>query len=196
MAGPDAFRVPRQERGQRRRDAIATTAAELLVESGFAAVTHRAVARRCGVPLGSTTYYFGSRDDLLAAGTQLLVDRWITHAADVADRTRPAERYDPRLAARVLVRALLPATDRDALLAHYEQLVGAVRQPAVADVIRAARPRLLATLGGLIARVRCPDWIGPDHVLAVVDGAVVSALSEGRPDVSAYAEALLADALE
>lgn len=40
-------------------------------ERGIAAVTHRTVAERAGVPLGSTTYYFTSIDDLLAQAIRL-----------------------------------------------------------------------------------------------------------------------------
>lgn len=191
-------RTPRQERGQRRQEAIAAAAAELLVESGYGAVTHRSVAHRCGVPLGSTTYYFGSLDDLRAAAVGLLVDQWIEHGNALAAELdpAPARRPNVEVAARMLVRAVLPDTTPDGLLAQYELLIGAVRQPVVAAVLRGARPRLTGMLAELIARLGCADWITPDLVLAVVDGAVVSALSEGRDDVMEYAVGLLVTALE
>src|ERR1051325_8173356 len=52
-------------KGERRRYALVSAAAELLCEGGFDAVRHRAVARRAGLPLASTTYYFSSLDDLI-----------------------------------------------------------------------------------------------------------------------------------
>ena len=33
---------------------------------------HRAVARRAGLPLASTTYYFSSLDDLIAAAVEFI----------------------------------------------------------------------------------------------------------------------------
>ncbi|MFZ3306325.1 MAG: TetR family transcriptional regulator, partial [Mycobacterium sp.] len=54
-------------KGERRRYALVSAAAELLCEGGFEAVRHRAVARRAGLPLASTTYYFSSLDDLIAS---------------------------------------------------------------------------------------------------------------------------------
>ena len=54
-------------KGERRRYALVNAAAELLREGGFEAVRHRAVARRAGLPLASTTYYFSSLDDLIAS---------------------------------------------------------------------------------------------------------------------------------
>src|SRR3979409_2730689 len=52
-------------KGERRRYALVSAAADLLCEGGFDAVRHRAVARRAGLPLASTTYYFSSLDDLV-----------------------------------------------------------------------------------------------------------------------------------
>ena len=52
-------------KGERRRYALVSAAADLLCEGGFDAVRHRAVARRAGLPLASTTYYFSSLDDLI-----------------------------------------------------------------------------------------------------------------------------------
>ena len=54
-------------KGERRRYALVSAAADLLCEGGFEAVRHRAVARRAGLPLASTTYYFSSLDELIAS---------------------------------------------------------------------------------------------------------------------------------
>ena len=57
-------------KGERRRYALVSAAADLLCEGGFDAVRHRAVARRAGLPLASTTYYFSSLDDLIAKAVE------------------------------------------------------------------------------------------------------------------------------
>lgn len=46
---------------------IARSALTVIAEQGIDALTHRKVASVAGVPLGSTTYYFASLDDLVAA---------------------------------------------------------------------------------------------------------------------------------
>jgi DNA-binding transcriptional regulator YbjK len=56
-----------------RRDLLLDATIGLVVEGGLSAVTHRAVERAAGVPHGSVTYHFGSRDDLIDA----LVDRMV-----------------------------------------------------------------------------------------------------------------------
>ena len=58
-------------KGERRRYALVSAAAELLCEGGFDAVRHRAVAQRAGLPLASTTYYFSSLDDLIEKAHQV-----------------------------------------------------------------------------------------------------------------------------
>ncbi|NED68521.1 TetR family transcriptional regulator, partial [Streptomyces sp. SID10244] len=53
-------------KGLRRRSRLIEAAGALLLEGGFDAVRHRAVADRAKLPLASTTYYFGSLEDLMA----------------------------------------------------------------------------------------------------------------------------------
>ena len=57
-------------KGVRRQYALVSAAAELLCEGGFDAVRHRAVARRAGLPLAATTYYFSSLDDLIVKAVE------------------------------------------------------------------------------------------------------------------------------
>ena len=54
----------RDPEGRRRK--ILQAAGELIKEIGISAVTHRKVAERARVPLGSTTQYFASLTDMLA----------------------------------------------------------------------------------------------------------------------------------
>lgn len=69
-----------EEHARRRRDPearrreIVTAAAELIVEVGADGITHRKVAARAAVPLGSTTQYFDTLDDLRSAALRALAD--------------------------------------------------------------------------------------------------------------------------
>lgn len=62
-------RQPRQERGQRRVDAILDAAARLIIEEGVAAVTMQRVARLSGTTTGSMYHFFPDRETLLRALT-------------------------------------------------------------------------------------------------------------------------------
>ncbi|MGW1682388.1 TetR/AcrR family transcriptional regulator [Saccharopolyspora sp. NPDC002376] len=50
-----------------RPERIARAAIDVVAERGVDKLTHRAVAAAAGVPLGSTTYYFATLDDLLVS---------------------------------------------------------------------------------------------------------------------------------
>ena len=65
---------PRRRRDpEARRHEIVVAAAELIVEVGVSAVTHRMIAARAGVPLGATTQYFATLDDLRSEALHHLV---------------------------------------------------------------------------------------------------------------------------
>lgn len=58
-----------------RRDRIARAAIAVVGEQGVTKLSHRTVAARAGVPLGSTTYHFATLDDLIAAALDTAADR-------------------------------------------------------------------------------------------------------------------------
>jgi DNA-binding transcriptional regulator YbjK len=179
-------------KGARRRDELAQAAATLTLRDGPGALTHRRVAVEAGSSLSATTYYFASLDDLAAAAGRALADRWAAHAQTVLRTAPPVTvQHDRAAAARVLVEAVLPAGDDTDVRSHYEHLLGAGRNAALATAFTAGRGAVDAVLGELVRRVGAPTSAAV--TTAVVDGAVVTALTEQRP-VRATACALLVDA--
>lgn len=184
-------------KGERRRAAVVAAAARLVLSAGPAALTHRRVAEAAQVPLAATTYYFSGRDELLAAAGESIVDSWVVAAERVAKRAvaeatgvgEPARAYGGLV--DDLITALLPPKVGE-IRGHYEHLVGAGRDRTLARAYRAGRAQLDAATAKILAAhgVSAP----PDLVLAVLDGAVVIALSEGR-QVRAYARDTLLRAL-
>lgn len=61
---------------------------------------------------------------------------------------------------------------------HYLQLIAAGAVPGIARAYRTGRSRLNGALGRVLRRIGSPQ--DPELIMAVVDGAAVSALSEGR----------------
>ena len=186
-------------KGERRRQALVDAAAELLVEGGFDAVRHRAVAERAGLPLASTTYYFGSLQELVRAAVERS-----SRAELAAGRRRLDELAAAPEAADELVELwldlLLGARSRggglDAVLLRYEQLVGAGRRPYLAPLMRSMRPELDELLTESLARYdRAVDLDELRRLVALVDGAVVSALIEADPDPRAAARQMLLAAI-
>lgn len=179
-------------KGVQRRDDLARAAAAITLRDGPGALTHRRVAAEAGASLSATTYYFASLDDLAAAAGRALADEWAAHArTSLAAAPAVTVQQDPATAARVLVDAVLPAGDDAQVRSHYEHLLGAGRHPALATAFAAGRGVVDAVLDELVGRVGSPTSAAV--TTAVVDGAVVTALTEQRP-VRATACALLVDA--
>ncbi len=182
-------------KGERRRQELVTAAAELLRAGGFDAVRHRAVAEKAGLPLASTTYYFGSLDDLVTAA----VDR--TSRDELAEGRRrldalDAESATPGEPAELVLDLLLGPESRDggldAVLLRYERLVGAGRRPYLAPLMRELRHELDALLQEILARSgRSLGATELRDVVSLVDGEVISALIEADPDPRAAAREVL-----
>jgi TetR/AcrR family transcriptional regulator, regulator of biofilm formation and stress response len=123
--------VTEKSRGQRREQILDATL-RLIGRSGRQAVTHRAVAKEAGVPLGSTTYYFDSRDDLLGQALEhvsaLEVDRYDGLAEELRQLNTPTE-----LADRLLSELVSAAQDRTAYIAEYELWLEAGRRPELRE---------------------------------------------------------------
>src|SRR3954468_1096460 len=75
----------RQPRGEERIEEILRATLDVIRREGLGAVTHRTISEESGVPLGSLTYYFATKQDLLRAALQLFV------AEDVARLRATAE---------------------------------------------------------------------------------------------------------
>ncbi|WP_341359959.1 TetR/AcrR family transcriptional regulator [Georgenia sp. M64] len=175
------------DRGGRRRAEIAEAAAAILREEGPGGVSHRTVARRVGCSLSLTTYYYESLDELLGEAGRINIGLWASRAEAVAEEVEADPPPTDRETVTALVlRACLP--EGDELLGHYLQLIAAARSAPVTRSYRTGRDRLNGALVRVLRQVRseCP----PELVIAVVDGAAVSALSEGR-DVRVTAAQLL-----
>lgn len=173
-------------RGATRRREIVDAAAALLREEGPVSVSHRSVARRAGCSLSSTTYYFEGLDDLLAEAGRQNISRWAARAERVAEEVEALEPPGPDDAVEVILAACLPSDE--GLLGHYLQLVAAGASEPVSRSYRTGRSRLNAAIGRVLDHLgsRCTAQL----VIAVIDGAAVSALSEGR-DVRDTARDLL-----
>src|SRR5882672_1153022 len=86
-----AVRTARRRRVRRaeplpRREAILDAALAVIAERGTEQLTHRSVAEEAGVPLGSTTYYFASRDELVREAFRRYVVRVLELLGEMSRR--------------------------------------------------------------------------------------------------------------
>lgn len=176
-------------------------AAELLLEGGFDAVRHRSVATRAELPLASTTYYFESLEDLIARAVEFSgnaeLEAMRRRIGEVTHRRRGAE------ATVDLVLDLLIGTEgvdegaRGRLIARYERTVASARHPELREVqlrLRGQLDELLADVLRRSDRIVRPEQLR--RLVAVVDGAVVAALSESDPHPRRLARGALLEVID
>ncbi|WP_217178609.1 TetR/AcrR family transcriptional regulator [Streptomyces sp. AC495_CC817] len=164
-----------------RRREIVTAAAELIVEIGVDAITHRKVASRAGVPLGATTQYFATLDDLREAAVRALAEEIesrieVTRAAVVADGVTPEG------LARLIHEGL---ADARAVQADRAVVTAAVHDPRVRELARHWSDEVV----GFIAPVHGPDRARAAAVF--IDGVLWHAQIHDEP----LDESLIRDAL-
>ncbi|BDX30234.1 TetR family transcriptional regulator [Mycobacterium antarcticum] len=197
MQGVTAAVTPK---GERRRYALVSAAADLLCEGGFDAVRHRAVARRAGLPLASTTYYFSSLDDLVERAVEYVGNREAqvldTRVAALSRRRRGAEST-----ADVLVDLLVgdgPGTRvSEQLISRYERYIACARQPGLRDVQRRIMKQRTQAVVEVVERsgrsVRAELMTA---LVCAVDGAVVASLVGVGDGPRAAARATLVDVID
>lgn len=118
----------------RRRARILDAALDLIAEEGIAHVSHRRIAARAGVPLGSMTYHFTGMDQVLREAFGRFSDHLV---AVFEDHLRAAT--DPgqaREAVADLVHALSEGDPRDLVLAQ-ELYTLAARHPGYRELTHA-----------------------------------------------------------
>lgn len=127
---PDAARRRRNPEG--RRQAIVAAAAELIVEVGVDAITHRMVAARADVPLGATTQYFDTLDDVRDAALQLLV----AHVDEQMTITREALAAQGASAHTIATLVHAGLVDARAMRADRAVVTAAVHDPRLREMAR------------------------------------------------------------
>jgi DNA-binding transcriptional regulator YbjK len=187
-------------KGEKRRQALVTAAAALLVEGGFDTVRHRAVAERAGLPLASTTYYFDSLDELITAAVEHNARAELVRGHALLQALATERRDLDSVIDLVLDQLLGPqAGDQDAelVLLRYERLVATFRRPYLRPLMRTLGTELRGLLHEVFARSGAPvDARRLEHLIALVDGAVVNALIEVNPDPRAVAHQMLRESLQ
>ena len=180
----------RQPRGEERRRAILFAALRVIGAEGLSAVTHRTVAEVARVPLGSLTYYFASKEDLLREALLLFADEEVARlhalAAALEEESLPP--------AEIAVRFgdALSGSDPEQV-AQFELYLEAARNPALqapAAACFAAYEQVCAS-ALRAAGVEAPGAL-PGLFVAYLDGAGLRRLAAPRDAGPELADGLLA----
>jgi len=163
----------RTARGTERKQRIARAVIGVIAEHGIEGLTHRRVAAVAEVPLGSTTYYFATLDDLLVAGLADAAERNIADLRAWASRSASDEPLVDRLVGFI---QLLTGPRRPEYMAAYEVYLAAIRRPALRPIARRWDAALIELFAPFTAR-----RIEARLLVYALDGIVIDALMQEHP---------------
>lgn len=173
MAGdPVPARTRRNDPG--RRDRIIDACLDVIAADGVDGTSHRRVAAAAGVPLGSMTYHFAGRDELLReafgrfAGT--VADRFVARMGQV----EPGDREGGARAVVEIIRSDVFPDARDLVLTH-ELYTLAAREPAYRTLTNAWMARSRAALE------RCFDPATARVLDALIEGLTIHRALDDAP---------------
>jgi DNA-binding transcriptional regulator YbjK len=156
-----------------RRNRIANAALEVVSKWGVEGLTHRRVAEKAGVPLGSITYHFSSLEDLLAVAIDLAADRnrafW--------ERWTQALPAKPDLAQELttLLVEVFSTKERHRSIVQLELYLAALRRPAL-RATSAAWGKVISN-----ALVKHTDGITARALALMLDSLAIEALISAQP---------------
>jgi AcrR family transcriptional regulator len=171
-----------------RRDDVLDAAISVLGESGMKGLTHRAVDAAAGLPAGSTSNHFRSRNALLNAVVERFVARERANWDDIAAEMCPTTPEELAHAIAVFLRDSA-GPQRTLTLARYAILVQAAIDPPL---------RAQLTVGGARVRTWFMNWLrivgstDPEHDAPIImnycAGLVLHQLANPDPAFDPSAE--------
>jgi TetR/AcrR family transcriptional regulator, regulator of biofilm formation and stress response len=184
-----------------RREQILDATLRIIGRDGREAVTHRAVAEEAGVPLGSTTYYFDSRNDLLGQALEHVSAQEVERYARLGEDLREIK-SGRELADRLISELVAAAEDRVAYIAEYELWLEAGRRPDLREAAQSWCDAEQHAVAGALDRLGSTDpRADASLVVAAIDGLgervlareddPAEAAKEFRPELRRLIERLL-----
>ncbi|NEB36715.1 TetR family transcriptional regulator [Streptomyces sp. SID14515] len=181
-----------------RRTRIIDAALRVIAADGMAGLSHRTVAAEADVPLGSTTYHFGSLDELLVAALRRCNENFVQalRGSEILAAPGPiSEGPDGAAApaapvgladelARLLDRWF--AGERGAIELEYELYLAALRRPALRPVAAEWAEEAVE----LLSRRTDPETARA--LVALMDGVCLQVLLTGGTFDASYTREMLA----
>lgn len=143
-----------------RRTAIADAALDVVAYRGLRSLTHRALDSALEYPAGSTSYYFRTKADLLAAAAARLVERSHASFVDIAESENDVATVVARYLHDVLTHRMVEVRARYALMLD----------PAVAQDVRTVLAGSLFSLDR--ARGLFDDPARGDGLVSLCEGVI------------------------
>jgi AcrR family transcriptional regulator len=169
-----------------RRQHLLDTAIALIGERGIHGLTHRALDAAAGLPAGSSSNHFRTRDALLNAVVERFAERERANWEELAAKTCPTT---PQELARTLAEfaVLGVGPHRTLTLARYAILVEASIHPSLRDQLRATGSRVNDWATNWVRIAGSPDPLRHAPVIMNhVTGIVLHELAMPDPEFDPY----------
>jgi len=167
-----------------RREQIADAALEVLAAEGAHGLTHRAVDECAGLPRGTTSNFFNSRQELFLVAGQRLVNRHWAYVHLLSEEM--GSPLDRRKLAVILSKVLSGEGEIRLLhLAKYELFLAGVRDPSLHSVLIELRHAALEMAVTLLQSARLPEADRRVQFLSsILNGLLFDQLTVPNKDVA------------
>lgn len=168
----------REELSPRRRE-ILSAATTVLAQLGNRGLTHRAVDRQAGLPEGSSSAYFRTREALIGALGDFVADRLAADVEALGARLATCPGDHGRAVAEVSLLFSRWLDEPDLLTARLELSVAATRDAALAERFRRWRDDLVEMVRGVVAAADAaekPTGASAETLIAALDGVLLASL--------------------
>lgn len=156
---------------------IADAAIRVLAEHGARGLSHRAVDSAAGLPEGSTSNYFNSRDALLEAALERHLELDTPPRVITREVVGPLRLEQTRALLLAALERRLDPDRRQILLARYELFLESTRRPAFRERLLEAHLLFVGLLAALLDATGCATpRAHAVELLAALDGAVFTQL--------------------
>jgi DNA-binding transcriptional regulator YbjK len=146
------FPTPRRRDGDERRRELCDAAIRVLAEQGSRGLTHGQVDRYAEVPEGTTSYYYRTRAALLRGVGKRVAEIDVANLQSVID-----EPLDPLSPFAHLAELTMMQADGPGLIlnrARHELLLGAARDPDLAETTQSFSARIISLAHDAIAHLQ------------------------------------------
>lgn len=160
-----------------RRDRVTRAAVEVLGHLGASGLTHRAVDRHEGLPEGSTSNHFRTRDALVGAVCRWLAEHDLATLAAVEDTFAPDNLTITGVAESLaVVVKLWTGEEAELTAARLELFLMARRDSHLAEQLADVRQAFHARAGDWLERLEPGSGQQAGYVMAVIEGLTANQL--------------------
>lgn len=164
--------------------AILDATLRLIARSGIDAVRYREVANESGIPLGTISYQYPSREELIRSAFR----HFLTENESSLRKSAMGERLrEPRDVAKLIadiLQAEFSVRGRPHM-AEFELLVYAARDPQMTELLEEWDRRLTAELGAILEGVGIPSpFATAETLLELSRGFLLVRLGQAKPNFS------------